>query len=275
MAWETVPRGATISNSNHPLWEGKAFRRHRHQEMEIAVILEGDGYFECGYHLLPVSPGTVCWIAPETEHSFRRTSSLLTLATMHSGPIPSYLSAMFDPELSRQGFQVHRLSPKALNDFDALYGNCRAVLPDPWTVAVHGQLWLSWLNVLLAFLRMNENFSAETVSSVAQVAELIRSQPGRDLSVTEMANLTGFSETHFRTLFKQLYHRSPKEFQTQCRLELALQQLCQSHKSVSDVADYLGFETISSFSTWFRKLVHMSPSEWRDGQRRTAHSREY
>jgi AraC-like DNA-binding protein len=122
---------------------------------------------------------------------------------------------------------------------------------------------------------MNENFSAETVSSVAQVAELIRSQPGRDLSVTEMANLTGFSETHFRTLFKQLYHLSPKEFQTQCRLELALQQLCQSHKSVSDVADYLGFETVSSFSTWFRKLVHMSPSEWRDGQRRTVQSREY
>lgn len=263
MDWEPVPRGPTTSDSNDPLWDGKTVRRHRHHEFELAVVLEGDGFVETVSRSLPVNEGSVIWVAPGVDHAMRRTSRLLALATIHSGPLSPHLRPMLPSGLAADGVEVTRLSELALKDFWALYENCRALLPDEERVIADESLWTSWLNIFLAFVRKQAG-SSHTVRSVAQVADHLAQHPGADLTVLEMAHWAGFSEARFRQLFHELYQVSPKEFQTRCRLRAAKERLETSQKPIAQIADQLGFESPSAFSTWFRKMTGASPSEWRD-----------
>lgn len=262
MDWEWPPQGPTTSDSNDPQWEGKAVRRHRHRAFELAVVLEGDGFVEADRWSRPVTEGSVIWIAPGVEHAMRRTSRLMALATVHAGKLSPCLSHLLPAAVFDHGIEVTRISDLALKDFWALYANCQALLPDEARIAHDQALWMSWLNVLLAFVQ-KQAVSTETVQTIAQIADQLTQHPGADITVAEMARRAGFSEAHFRKLFHELYHTSPKTFQAQARIEAAKARLQTSRKPVADIADRLGFESPAAFSTWFRKMTGMTPSAFR------------
>jgi len=65
-------------------------------------------------------------------------------------------------------------------------------------------------------------------------------------------------------LFKDLYGVSPKKYQQNCRYEVARRLLETTDRRIDQIAAAVGFESISSFSAWFRKIQQTSPTEWRE-----------
>lgn len=53
------------------------------------------------------------------------------------------------------------------------------------------------------------------------------------------------------------------DFLTQCRIEEAKRLLRTTDQSVSDIAVESGFESFSYFSTVFKKVVGMTPVQYR------------
>lgn len=70
-----------------------------------------------------------------------------------------------------------------------------------------------------------------------------------------------FSKFHFIRLFKSIYGKTPHQYLTSVRIEKAL-QLLRADKPVSEVCFLVGFDSLSSFSGLFKRIVGLSPSAY-------------
>ncbi|MDN5214577.1 AraC family transcriptional regulator [Fulvivirgaceae bacterium BMA12] len=81
------------------------------------------------------------------------------------------------------------------------------------------------------------------------------------LDLDNIAGEAFFSKYHFLRLFKKIYHKTPYQYLTAVRIEKAM-ELLGNNKSVTEVCFLVGFESISSFSGLFKRLVGTSPSAY-------------
>lgn len=79
------------------------------------------------------------------------------------------------------------------------------------------------------------------------------------IDLDNIADEAFFSKFHFIRLFKEIYGKTPHQYLIAVRLEKAKQFLGEG-KSVSDTCADVGFESLTSFSSLFKKSVGVSPS---------------
>ena len=264
LAIEWVPLGTTCSDSSQGIWEGKTERTHHHKEAEITIVLDGTGTFQCGSHFRRVKEGSVCWIAPSFTHSFFRTSSLMRFATIHAGDLPSHLQGLYPVSVVETGAFIAQLTKSALREVESMVQICTALESSIHEIELAEQLRQSSLNILMTLLARYTPGKGQPLLTISEVVSLMRNNLQEEWDVSGMARLTGTSESHFRRLFKEIYGFSPKQYQQNCRRELALTLLSSTNRSIDHIASAIGFETTSSFSTWFRKVESVSPTEWRE-----------
>ncbi|MCJ8298843.1 MAG: AraC family transcriptional regulator [Pseudomonadales bacterium] len=82
-----------------------------------------------------------------------------------------------------------------------------------------------------------------------------------NLSISDMANLSGWSLSSFSRDFKALYKMPPKQWLQQRRMSQAHQLLLDTDQSVTDVALTLGFENISHFIKLFKQQYQVTPKQ--------------
>ena len=82
-----------------------------------------------------------------------------------------------------------------------------------------------------------------------------------DIDLTNIADEAYFSKFHFIRLFKTIYNKTPHQYLTQVRIEQA-KLLLTTGIRVSEVCFSVGFESMSSFSGLFKRIVGISPSEF-------------
>ena len=78
--------------------------------------------------------------------------------------------------------------------------------------------------------------------------------------ISQQAFLSRF---HFHRLFRKVYRRTPHQYITQKRLDKA-KDLLAENKPVTDVCNEVGFESIGSFSTLFKKEIGFAPTYYRN-----------
>jgi AraC-like DNA-binding protein len=79
------------------------------------------------------------------------------------------------------------------------------------------------------------------------------------IDIEHISDEAFFSKFHFIRLFKQIYGKTPHQYLISVRIDNAI-LLFQRNKSVTDVCFSVGFESLSSFSGLFKKMVGLSPS---------------
>lgn len=88
---------------------------------------------------------------------------------------------------------------------------------------------------------------------------------GHALSVTELAEASGMSESHFRQRFHQEMGISPSDFIARRRVQRAKLLLKTSELSITEIAFKLGFQSSPYFAAVFKKLTGQTPSHFREG----------
>lgn len=86
----------------------------------------------------------------------------------------------------------------------------------------------------------------------------------RAISVSDVAAQVHLSERHARRLFLEATEKTMKEYLTSLRLDVAKQRLLGEDVSISEVAYGVGFNDVRHFSTTFRSVVGVTPSEFRE-----------
>lgn len=85
------------------------------------------------------------------------------------------------------------------------------------------------------------------------------------IHLTSIADEACFSKFHFVRLFKQTYGKSPHQYLISVRIDRA-KLFLQSNKAISEVCFLVGFESISSFTGLFKKVVGQTPSVYQKTQ---------
>jgi AraC-like DNA-binding protein len=96
---------------------------------------------------------------------------------------------------------------------------------------------------------------------IVQAKLYIDTHYAENIELDNIADEAHFSKFHFLRLFKSTYGRTPHKYLTYVRIEQAMKLLRQG-ETVSGACYAVGFDSISSFSSLFRKSVGVSPSEY-------------
>lgn len=83
------------------------------------------------------------------------------------------------------------------------------------------------------------------------------------IDLDHVARAACFSPFHFHRMFRKTFHKTPYEMIAELRLRKAKEMLERDHLSVTEVCFSLGYRSLGSFSTWFRKRTGLSPLEYR------------
>lgn len=81
------------------------------------------------------------------------------------------------------------------------------------------------------------------------------------IDISNIADEAHLSKYHFIREFKKIYGKAPHQYLKRIRIENSM-LLFKAGNSVSDVCFQVGFSSLSSFSSLFKKLVGVSPSDY-------------
>jgi AraC-like DNA-binding protein len=87
------------------------------------------------------------------------------------------------------------------------------------------------------------------------------------LDLTEISKQACLSRYHFLRLFRDTFETTPHQYLIQRRIERAKELLRSRGLSVTDVCFEVGFQSLGSFSSLFRRCVGHAPINYRKRER--------
>lgn len=103
---------------------------------------------------------------------------------------------------------------------------------------------------------------------LGRTIEYIEAHLDDDLAIADLATVAAMSNYEFARAFKAAVGMSPLKYVTQRRVDRAKEMLNNSGLSVTEIALACGFCNSQHFATIFRRLVHATPTAYRqEGQR--------
>jgi AraC-like DNA-binding protein len=100
----------------------------------------------------------------------------------------------------------------------------------------------------------------------------IHDDPAHRWTLQELGKRAGMSRSTFALKFKQTVGTSPMEYLTRWRMLLAGDRLVNSSDPISAIAQSLGYESESAFSTAFKRVMGCSPRQYSRGRNPAAPS---
>ena len=149
---------------------------------------------------------------------------------------------------------------KALNTFAFEYSkqmqNSDITLEAQSTIITH---WIirSILGETLDMRSISSNYS------VGRVQQYIEQHYGENISVSNLADMVYVSESTLNRLFKKEFSLTPFEYLIETRVEKSKTMLRRKSVAITDIADRCGFSSNSHFTSCFKRIIGMSPSDYR------------
>jgi AraC-like DNA-binding protein len=96
----------------------------------------------------------------------------------------------------------------------------------------------------------------------------LRQHYAEDINVIALGQLVGLSPRQLQRRFKATFGVGPQQFLIKTRLLAACRALRETQRGIAEIAYACGFADQSGFARQFRRYVGMTPSEFRDVERR-------
>ena len=96
-----------------------------------------------------------------------------------------------------------------------------------------------------------------------RVTQYIDGNLRRALRLAELSSVVHMSPFHFARLFKERTSVSPHRYVIRRRIDHAMTLLTAGGPSVESIARTVGFRSAAHFTTTFRRVVGVTPSEYR------------
>lgn len=110
---------------------------------------------------------------------------------------------------------------------------------------------------------MRASTREELYRRLHRAREFIAASFEEPITIDEMARVACLSTNHFLRTFRQAFRQTPHQFLTAQRLERAQRLLLHTDLPVTEVCLSVGFESLGSFSSLFRRKLGASPEKFR------------
>ena len=263
------PINAPYLNRLHYSRSHPADHLHYHFTWEIGLCMEGSGIFYIGNRVWRYSAGDVSIIAPEVVHIAQSDAEAISgwkfldidLSRM-TAPIACQIGL---PPLERYSGIVRPedmpvLAPLLLNILDELR------LGDPLMVQ---SVRLKVAELYLCLIRLNANHSAHfqmipsDLAGIAPAVLFIVNHYQENITLEILSQMCSKSVSSFRRDFHKYMNTSPLEYLYHVRITAAVNLLCTSNLPVQEIAESVGYQSLSSFNRHFRRITGKMPKEIR------------
>jgi len=150
---------------------------------------------------------------------------------------------------------------------DQLVQELREPQPGGVLMSIH-LAHLMLVQVLRLFLKTSSElprgwFLALTDRQISPAMGAMHADPARSWTLEALARIAGISRTVFAQRFKALVGSTAMGYLARWRMLLAADRLRTGNETVAAIAYSLGYESESSFSTAFKRVMACSPSQYR------------
>lgn len=97
---------------------------------------------------------------------------------------------------------------------------------------------------------------------ISKAMNCIHAEPARPWTLQDLAECAGMSRSGFALRFKEVVGASPMEYLTRWRMLLAADRLANSADSLAEVATSIGYESESTFSIAFKRIMGRPPRQY-------------
>jgi len=103
----------------------------------------------------------------------------------------------------------------------------------------------------------------EQIAHLRRAKDLVDRSYAEPLDVLALARHAHMSPAHFARQFKEAFGESPHQYVLTRRVERAMELLRNTDATVTDVCFDVGFQSLGSFSSAFRRVTDMTPTAYR------------
>ena len=122
--------------------------------------------------------------------------------------------------------------------------------------------WLASFHRACA-LSQAERSPAEVRARLQRARALLEARYEQELDLDTLAKQAFYSRYHFLRAYRQAFGVTPHQHLTQVRLQEARRLLQDTDLPVTEVCLAVGFTSLGSFSTLFKRHTGRSPDRWR------------
>lgn len=108
---------------------------------------------------------------------------------------------------------------------------------------------------------MNEN--DDTPHMLSYAVEEMKKADHLRMGIPALVQLSHYSQSHLSRLVKKHYHMSLKQYINELRLQKAYSDMMLTDKTVQEIADELGFGSLSHFNKIFKERFSATPASLR------------
>ncbi|WP_164821414.1 AraC family transcriptional regulator [Paenibacillus koleovorans] len=266
---------------------------HAHDFIEVTLVSEGRGYHHIGHQVQAVGKGDLFVLPAGVPHVFRPASvkggdKLVVCNCLFSDRLLTELTERLLPDLELA--PLLRLQP-GHNDH-GFWVRDRRFSFEPLFAALYREyngerrgssamLYALLIQLLVELYRAtNESRAggAETGSTavgiesskssqllIEEAIDYVLAHAAEPLTIRGMAERLRMSERHFFRLFKQTTGQPFHDFVQHARIRMSCELLLGTTQKVRSIAETVGYSDAESFYRAFRRIVGMTPGEFRKG----------
>ncbi len=250
---------------------------HWHDECEFIFIESGSAIIRIGVESFRLKEGECAFVKADTLHS---------ISTEDHDNFCFY-AVVFHPSLLLSDFDVcsKYLSSKYIikNHFSSRGGQGKVIelikllcdtyknKPFAYELMIKSYLYSIFSYVFENNLFHKENLKerGKSVEKLEKVIKYIHIKCHSYITVEELANVSGYSLSHFSRFFKDLTGKTPIEYINRQRVYSACDKLKQTDLSVLEVGLECGFDNVGYFIKTFKRYTDYTPYQYKQKHRLT------
>ncbi len=208
-----------------------------------------------------IDSNTAWWLDPSREYAVRQPVLLASfVVTLHGREIPRREQSRVPRRAwcgPAQHFALHRIAAGSNEPARELWGE---------------EMLVAVIDALAPENNDIGNGSARTRKAAAKAREIVAAAPHVNLSLSDIARLSGLSPFHLARAFRRENGTGLHAYRTRLRIARALNALRDGADDLTGLALDLGFSSHSHFTATFRRLVGTTPALARRAVRARARS---
>ena len=254
---------------------------HSHADFsELVFVLGGRATHIVNDEEYSIKKGDVFVINENTSHGYKNPHHFRICNIMFQldyfirdfgdiKSLPGYHSLfVIEPALTQQnGFQSGlRLSPENFEDFDRLITRIHQEYISHSTgfQSMTSGLFLQMITALARIASDTTPEPSDSVVSLANTVAYMEYHFREDITMADLASMSGMSSRHFRRVFHEIYGTSPLKYLHTLRIRSAARLLRSTDLPVTEIAIRSGYSDGNYFSGKFKQIMGIPPLRYRN-----------
>lgn len=260
-----------LYDSSHPRYE---MAMHWHSSVELIRILSGELYITLDNRKYVGRAGDAFFVNSETAHgALPKDSSyeciVFNLAFMKNGN--PMTDALIDDIVHKSMVVEEKITD---GEFLCLVNDLFEVMKerrDTYRLRVFSIVYAMLATICERRLyggsfKDTSEKSEQNVMKLKRTISYIRENYDKDITLSDMARISGLSTKYFCAFFKQMTQKTPVEYLKMYRIERAARKLLLSDMSITDIAYSTGFNDLSYFIKTFKSYKKCTPKAYRKAE---------